>query len=84
MAIETKIRGVRVVYGANILEDPELVGHTVSEARRRYARPLNMPSSTLFARHGVTSLVNGVKVSEDYTLNGGDHLEFMKLAGRKG
>lgn len=84
MAIETKTRGVRVVYGANALEDPELVGHTVAEARRRYTRPLSMPGSTVFSSNGVTSLVNGVKVSDTYTLNEGDHLEFIKLAGRKG
>jgi len=83
MAIETTTRGVRMVYGANALEDPELVGHTVAEAKHRYGRPLSMPGS-LFSGNGVTSLVNGVKVSETYTLNEGDHLEFIKLAGRKG
>lgn len=84
MATDTRSRrGVRVVYGANVLQDLELVGASVLDAKRKYARPFNMPGSTIVS-DGVTSLTNGVKVSDTYTLKEGDHLEFVKLAGRKG
>ena len=83
MAIETTARGVRVVYGANATEDPELVGATVGDARRKYGRPFNMPGSAI-GENGITSLVNGVKVDETHPLMQGDSVEFVKLAGRKG
>lgn len=83
MAIETKARAVRVVYGANATDDPDLVGATVNDAKRKYGRPFNMPGSAI-GGNGITSLVNGVKVDDTHPLMDGDSLEFVKLAGRKG
>lgn len=47
MAIETKARAVRVVYGANALDDLELVGASVGDAKRKYGRSFNVPAGTI-------------------------------------
>jgi hypothetical protein len=65
----------RVVCGAN--EQAMDAGQTVAQARENFKEILNIPD-------GAKAIVNGDEVGEDYTLNEGDSLEFIKSAGGKG
>lgn len=65
----------RVVCGAN--EQAMDAGQTVAQARENFKEILNIPD-------GAKAIVNGDEVGEDYILNEGDSLEFIKSAGGKG
>lgn len=66
---------VRIIFGAN--EEKVPVGSTVAQARDEYKEVLNISDEAVF-------LVNGEEVKEDYVLQEGDSLEFLKNAGDKG
>lgn len=66
---------VKVVCGAN--EQEVAAGLSVAEVRKDQKEILNIADDA-------DALVNGDKVDEDYILEEGDQLEFVKAAGDKG
>ena len=67
---------VSVSYGVYQME-LELAGRTVGQAREALASSLNIDPRS-------AALVNGEHVEEHRTLQDGDRLEFVRLAGQKG
>lgn len=67
---------VRVLYGVHALEAP-LAGRSVGEVRAALQQALNISPRAV-------SVVNGREVGADYRLQGGEQLEFVRLAGEKG
>jgi len=67
---------VKISYGVHNLE-AAIAGKSVSEVRQSLKEPLNIDPRAL-------ALVNGRDVAASYTLNQGDQLEFVRLAGEKG
>ena len=65
----------RVVCGAN--EQAMDAGQTVAQVRENFQEILNIPD-------GAKAIVSGDEVGEDYAINQGDSLEFIKSAGGKG
>ena len=66
-----------VVNGVNSLTSKSLTSKTVASIRKILGQPLNIDSTA----HPV---INGNMVSENHTLNDGDHLEFFRAGGQKG
>lgn len=66
----------KVISGVNNL-DANLVGRSVSEIRNMLSQPLNIDAAS-------KPVVNGETVNEDYVLEDGDELEFVKASGEKG
>lgn len=67
---------VKVVCGASATKF-DVAGQTIVAVRDFLSDALNIGSEAL-------ALVNGKKRKEDYKLQGGDTLEFVKEAGEKG
>ena len=67
---------IRVSSGASS-GNFQVVGKSVGEVRSTLSEALNVDSSA-------NALVNGRQVGNDYILQVGDNLEFMKPAGSKG
>ena len=62
------------------LHDPlslQIAGKKVGEVRKQLSTPWNMSAE-------LGAVVSGKKVDEEYVLNGGDRLEFVKNSGEKG
>ncbi len=74
---KTELKGkVRVLYGVHALEAP-LAGRSVGEVRAALQQALNISPRAV-------AVVNGREVGADYRLQGGEQLEFVRLAGEKG
>lgn len=67
---------IKIVSGVNTL-DANLVGRSVSDVRNMLSQPLNIDVAS-------RPVVNGETVEEDYVLEDGDELEFVKASGEKG
>ena len=67
---------VFVTYGVYQMH-LELAGKTLAEVREALAGPLNIDPRSV-------AVVTGETVSEDFTLRGGERIEFVRLAGQKG
>ena len=68
---------VRVVHGVNEQSFPNLEGRTVGFVKKNLRDVFNIPSDA-------EALVNGQQVGDDFVLEGGNSLEFVKEAGVKG
>jgi hypothetical protein len=67
---------VRVVHGAN-QEYFDLAGKTVGSVRKNLREIFNIPSDA-------EALISGNAVPDDFILEGGQSLEFLKESGVKG
>lgn len=68
---------VRVVHGANEQYFDSLEGKTVGTVKKSLREVFNIPSDA-------DALVAGKQVGDDFILEGGMNLEFVKEAGVKG
>lgn len=68
---------VRVVHGANEQYFDNLEGKTVGSVKKSLREVFNIPGDA-------SSLVSGKEVKDDFILEGGMNLEFVKEAGVKG
>lgn len=68
---------VRVVHGANEQYFDNLEGKTVGMVRKSLREVFNIPGDA-------DALVSGKNVADDFILEGGMNLEFVKEAGVKG
>jgi hypothetical protein len=68
---------VRVVHGANERYFDNLEGKTVGMVRKSLREAFNIPSDA-------EALISGKAVQDDFVLEGGMNLEFVKEAGVKG
>jgi hypothetical protein len=68
---------VRVVHGANEQYFDSLEGKTVGTVKKSLREVFNIPSDA-------DALVSGKSVGDDFILEGGMNLEFVKEAGVKG
>lgn len=68
---------VRVVHGANEQYFDNLGGKTVGSIRKSLREAFNIPSDA-------EALIAGKSVGDDFVLEGGQNLEFVKEAGVKG
>ena len=71
------MKKVRVVHGANEQYFDNLEGKTVGMIRKGLREVFNIPGDA-------EALVAGKKVGDDFVLEGGQNLEFVKEAGVKG
>ena len=67
---------VQIIWGAT-MDEFEVAGLTVAEAREQLAGPFHIPP-------GVAVNLNGEQVGGDARLRAGDTLEFVRSAGEKG
>lgn len=68
---------VRVVHGANEKYFDNLTGKTVGSVRKSLREVFNIPGDA-------SALISGKEVGDDFVLEGGMNLEFVKEAGVKG
>lgn len=68
---------VRVVHGANEQYFDNLEGKTVGSVKKSLREVFNIPGDA-------SSLIGGKEVQDDFILEGGMNLEFVKEAGVKG
>ena len=68
---------VRVVHGANEQYFENLDGKTVGQVRKSLRDAFNIPGDA-------NALITGKEVGDDFVLEGGMNLEFVKEAGVKG
>lgn len=68
---------IRVVHGANEQYFDNLEGKTVGSVRKSLREVFNIPGDA-------DALVGGKEVGDDFVLDGGMNLEFLKEAGVKG
>lgn len=68
---------VRVVHGANEQYFENLDGKTVGQVRKSLREVFNIPGDA-------DALIKGKSVGDDFVLEGGMNLEFVKEAGIKG
>lgn len=68
---------VRVVHGANEQYFDSLEGKTVGQVRKSLRDAFNIPGDA-------DALIQGKEVGDDFILEGGMNLEFVKEAGVKG
>lgn len=68
---------VRVVHGANEQYFDNLEGKTVGMVRKSLREVFNIPGDA-------EALIGGKNVGDDFVLEGGQNLEFVKEAGVKG
>ncbi len=73
----TASKKVRVVHGANEQPFDNLEGKTVGMVRKSLREVFNIPNDA-------EALIGGKSVSDDFVLEGGMALEFIKEAGVKG
>lgn len=73
---KSSLSKVRVVYGANE-QYFDIEGKNVGGVRKSLREAFNIPGDAL-------ALVSGKEVGDDFTLQGGMCLEFVKEAGVKG
>jgi hypothetical protein len=76
-AATTLVSKVRVVHGANEQYFDNLSGKTVGTVRKSLREVFNIPGDA-------DALIGGKKVGDDFVLDGGMSLEFVKEAGVKG
>lgn len=67
---------VKVINGVNVL-DANLAGKTVADVRAMLTQALNIDPAA-------QPTISGETVGEDYVLESGDELEFVKASGVKG
>lgn len=67
---------IQVTYGANS-QEVDVVGKTVGQIREGMAEALNVPKDA-------TALISGEPVVNDYALQQGDRVEFVRASGEKG
>lgn len=78
MTTEAQAPGrVRVVCGANSQELAGLAGKRIAEVRSELTQVLNIPQNA-------QANISGGHVENDYRLQEGDTLEFVRPAGQKG
>lgn len=75
--IANPMGGCVVVHGLNIEEDSKFVGHTVKAIKNAYRDTFNIPEIA-------KAFVDGEEVPDEYVLQSGETLEFVKESGRKG
>ena len=68
---------VRVIHGANERYFDHLSGKTVGSVRKSLRDAFNIPGDA-------SALIDGKQVSDDFILQSGHNLEFVKQAGVKG
>lgn len=68
---------MNVACGPNVLPNQTVVGMTVGAVRGMYREVLNIPE-------GCAAIVRGQTVGDQYTLQPGDQLEFLKPSSEKG
>ena len=66
---------VFITCGINRYPTQKAIGLRVGEVRRKYKEMLNIPSDA-------KALISGREVDEDYRLEPGDEVEFIKETGR--
>lgn len=71
------MKKVRVVHGANEQYFDNLEGKTVGMVRKSLREVFNIPGDA-------EALIGGKNVGDDFILEGGQNLEFVKEAGVKG
>lgn len=71
------MKKIRVVHGANEQYFDNLEGKTVGMIRKSLREVFNIPSDA-------DALISGKNVGDDFILEGGQNLEFVKEAGVKG
>ena len=71
------MKKVRVVHGANEQYFDNLEGKTVGMVRKSLREVFNIPGDA-------EALIGGKNVGDDFVLEGGQNLEFVKEAGVKG
>lgn len=71
------MKKVRVVHGANEQYFDNLEGKTVGMVRKSLREVFNIPGDA-------DALIGGKTVGDDFILEGGQNLEFVKEAGVKG
>jgi hypothetical protein len=71
------MKKVRVVHGANEQYFDNLEGKTVGSVRKSLREVFNIPGDA-------EALIGGKNVGDDFILEGGQNLEFVKEAGVKG
>jgi hypothetical protein len=71
------MKKVRVVHGANEQYFDNLEGKTVGMVRKSLREVFNIPGDA-------EALIGGKAVGDDFVLEGGQNLEFVKEAGVKG
>lgn len=74
---KTNLNKVRVVNGANERYFDNLQGKTVGSVRKSLRELFNIPGDAL-------ALISGKEVGDDFILEGGMNLEFLKESGVKG
>lgn len=67
---------IRVVCGANA-QQVEFAGRTVADTREYLQQSLNIPADARV-------LVTGRAVADDYVVQDGEQVEFVRESGRKG
>lgn len=75
--ISASMAKVRVVHGANEQYFDNLEGKTVGIVRKRLREVFNIPGDA-------DALISGKSVGDDFVLQGGQSLEFVKPSGTKG
>ena len=74
---QTSLSKVRVVHGANEQYFENLSGKNVGQIRKSLREAFNIPGDA-------SALISGKEVGDDFVLEGGMSLEFVKDAGVKG
>ncbi len=78
MSATAEVTGrVKVVCGANSQDLAGLSGKRIAEVRTELAQVLNIPPDA-------QARISGVHVDNEYRLQEGDTLEFVRAAGNKG
>jgi len=74
--VDSATQKVRVVHGANE-QYFDISGKTVGSIRKSLKEVFNIPNDA-------TPLVSGKEVNDDFIVEGGNLLEFLKVSGVKG
>ena len=74
---KSSLSKIRVVNGANEQYFDSLEGKTVGSVRKSLREVFNIPGDA-------SALISGKEVGDDFILEGGMNLEFVKEAGVKG
>jgi len=76
---ETDLR-TTIKYDLDEHTTPDLIGLTIGSIKKHYGSHLRLPENNL----NLIAKVDNEQVNDDYEIQKGDKVEFIKVSGRKG
>lgn len=74
--MDSNAKATKIAYGVHELVI-EGVGKTIAQIKQAYHQVMNLPDQAV-------AVIDGARVSDDYTVVEGQEVEFLKEAGEKG